>query len=61
MAYSLIFWVCSLLPLYTVTKITAKNCHLVMHQCAGLDINCLLKLCFLFLDIVHVLAENHRD
>ena len=46
--------------LYTVTAITTNHRHLVMYQCAVLDIDCLLKPCSLFLDTVHGLAGNWR-
>lgn len=50
---------CSLSSLYSVTAVTANHSHLVMYQCVQLHTNCLLKLCFLFLDSVWVLAGNH--
>lgn len=50
-------WVCGLSLVYTVSTIAVEQGHLVVYPWAGLDVNCLLKLCFLFLDTVRVLAE----
>ena len=48
---------CILLSLYTVSTIATILGNLIMYRYARLDINFLLKLCFLFLNTVHGLPR----
>lgn len=56
-----IAWMCSLSFCLYCNCIATNHGHLVMYQCAGLDINCFLKLCFLFFATLLGLTGNHRD